>query len=77
MLIFIYYIPSLLTVVLSWLMQQVVINLVGVGSTRPEERNNSTIVCNLHTFICSLQHSLINKAKVKRHHSGSEPVIGD
>ena len=70
------YIPSLLTVALSRLTHQVVINLLGVRSTRPGERDNSTIVYYLHTFICSLQHSLINTAKVKRYQSESEPAIG-
>ena len=54
----------------------VVINLLGVRSTRPGERDNSTIVYNLHTFISSLQHSLINTAKVGRYQGESEPVIG-
>ena len=59
-----------------WWSSSFVINLLGVRSTRPVERDNFTITYNLHTFICSLQHSLINVAKVKRYQSESELVIG-
>ena len=43
-----------------------IIVLLRVRSARSGERDNSTIVYNLHTFIWSLQNSLFNTVKVRK-----------